>query len=103
MLGNPTVDPHGDPIPTSTGDIAPTEQSSLLSCPLQTRLHVTRVQDQSTDFLQLVDRRGLRPGQTVRVLARDEAADTVDIEVAGTERLNLGFRAASKILVEPSP
>lgn len=100
MLGNPTVDPHGDPIPTSTGDIAPTQQANLLSCPLQLRLQVTRVQDQSTDFLQLVDRRGLRPGQVVRVLGRDEAADTVQLEVAGGDQLSLGFRAASKILVE---
>jgi DtxR family Mn-dependent transcriptional regulator len=103
MLGGPTVDPHGDPIPTSTGDIPPTQKASLLSCPLRTLLQVARVQDQSPDFLQLVDRRGLRPGQSVRVLGRDEAADTVDLEVGAGERLNLGFRAASKILVEVPP
>ena len=101
MLGSPTVDPHGDPIPTPTGVIPPTRQASLLSCSLKKRLQVARVQDQSADFLQLVQRRGLRPGQTVRVLARDEAADTVELEVGQGERLNLGFRAASKILVEP--
>lgn len=103
VLGFPTVDPHGDPIPSSTGVIPPTKQASLLSCPLDRRLQVARVQDQSADFLQLVKRRGLRPGQTVRVLGRDEAADTVDLEVGERkpERLSLGFRAASKILVEP--
>ncbi len=100
MLGSPTVDPHGDPIPTSSGIIPPTHQASLLSCPLERDLQVARVQDQSPDFLQLVQRRGLRPGQSVRVLGRDEAADTVELEAAG-ERSSLGFRAASKILVEP--
>jgi len=103
MLGHPTADPHGDPIPTPTGVIPPTKQASLLTCPLDRRLQVARVQDQSADFLQLVKRRGLRPGQTVRVLGRDEAADTVELEVGEgkPERLSLGFRAASKILVEP--
>ena len=101
MLGSPTVDPHGDPIPTPTGVIPPTRQASLLSCSLKKRLQVARVQDQSADFLQLVPRRGLRPGQSVRVLGRDEAADTVELEVGEGERLSLGFRAASKILVEP--
>jgi DtxR family transcriptional regulator, Mn-dependent transcriptional regulator len=103
MLGFPTVDPHGDPIPSSTGVIPQAKQASLLSCALDERLQVARVQDQSADFLQLVKRRGLRPGQAVRVLGRDEAADTVDLEVGESklERLSLGFRAASKILVEP--
>ena len=103
MLGFPTVDPHGDPIPTPTGVIPPTQQASLLSCQLDRPLQVARVQDQSADFLQLVQRRGLRPGQAVRVLGRDEAADTVELEVGEgkPERLSLGFRAASKILVEP--
>src|SRR5262245_25674659 len=103
MLGFPTVDPHGDQIPSSTGVIAKGKQASLLSCALDRPLQVARVQDQSADFLQLVKRRGLRPGQAVRVLGRDEAADTVDLEVGGKkpERLSLGFRAASKILVEP--
>jgi DtxR family Mn-dependent transcriptional regulator len=101
MLGSPTVDPHGDPIPTSTGVIPSTDQATLLTCALGRPLEVARVQDQSPDFLQLVQRRGLRPGQPVRVLARDEAADTVELEVGDGERLSLGLRAASKILVEP--
>jgi DtxR family Mn-dependent transcriptional regulator len=101
MLGSPTVDPHGDPIPSSSGDIAASDTTSLLSCPLRAALQVARVQDQSPDFLQLVQRRGLRPGQGVRVLTRDEAADTVELDVEETGRLSLGFRAASKILVTP--
>jgi len=100
MLGSPTVDPHGDPIPTPGGDILAPEQESLVVCPLLRPLQVARVQDQSADFLQLADRRGLRPGQPLRVMARDEAADMVELELESGERLSLGFRAASKILVE---
>jgi DtxR family Mn-dependent transcriptional regulator len=99
MLGYPAVDPHGDPIPSAGGAFAETEQASLLTCPLERTLQVARVRDQSADFLQLVQRRGLRPGQEVRVVRRDEAADTVELEIPDGERLSLGFRAASKILV----
>jgi DtxR family Mn-dependent transcriptional regulator len=101
MLGSPTVDPHGDPIPTPTGVIPAREQPSLISCPLDEGMQVARVQDQSPAFLQLVQRRGLRAGQAVRVLGRDEAADTVELALGEGERLSLGYRAASKILVEP--
>jgi DtxR family transcriptional regulator, Mn-dependent transcriptional regulator len=99
MLGFPAADPHGDPIPSAAGTISEQEQPSLVSCSLQTPLRVARVRDQSPDFLQLVQRRGLRPGSELRVLGRDEAADTVDLELVGGERLSLGYRAASKILV----
>ena len=102
MLGFPAADPHGDPIPTAGGVMPEREQPSLLTCSLGDELQVARVADQSPDFLQLVQRRGLRPGQSLRVLGRDEAADTVELELAGGERLSLGLRAASKILVAPA-
>src|SRR4029453_4352793 len=34
MLGRPTHDPHGDPIPTPEGTIATDHLESLLTCPL---------------------------------------------------------------------
>jgi len=102
MLGSPTVDPHGDPIPTASGVLPPDEPESLIVCALLRPLVVARVRDQSPDFLQLVQKRGLRPGQGLQVLARDETADAVEIELAQGERCSLGFRAASKILVEPA-
>ncbi len=34
MLGHPTHDPHGDPIPTAEGTITPRHLESLLTCPL---------------------------------------------------------------------
>src|SRR5919198_1573453 len=34
MLGRPTHDPHGDPIPTAEGTIAPLNLESLLTCPI---------------------------------------------------------------------
>ena len=36
MLGRPTHDPHGDPIPTAEGMIAPRHFESLLTCPIST-------------------------------------------------------------------
>lgn len=99
LLGHPSVDPHGDPIPDARGEVAEPQLASLVSCPLAQPMRVMRVDDQSPEFLQLVERRGLRPGSRVSVVARDEAADTVELSLAGGEPLSLGLRAASKILV----
>jgi DtxR family Mn-dependent transcriptional regulator len=102
MLGYPSVDPHGDPIPDIHGVVAAPVLPSLLTCEIGSPLRVARVADQSRDFLQLVERRGLKPGSALRVEHRDEAADTVDLRLASDEPLSLGNRAASKIFVEPA-
>src|SRR6185295_9337168 len=41
MLGRPTHDPHGDPIPNPEGAIAARHLESLLTCPIKTPLTVT--------------------------------------------------------------
>src|SRR6266851_5897773 len=45
MLGRPTHDPHGDPIPNQDGAISTKHLESLLTCPLSTPLKVTRITD----------------------------------------------------------
>ncbi|HUO86025.1 MAG TPA: metal-dependent transcriptional regulator [Thermoanaerobaculia bacterium] len=100
MLGYPAVDPHGDPIPDARGVVRERPLASLIDCPAGEPVRVARVADQSPEFLQLVERRGLKPGSGVTVVARDEAADTLELELADGGSLALGTRAASKILVE---
>ena len=100
MLGFPSADPHGDPIPDVHGVFEAPPLPSLLTCELGASLKVARVADQSREFLQLVERRGLKPGCALQVESRDEAADTVELRLDGGEPLNLGYRAAGKILVE---
>ncbi len=102
MLGYPSVDPHGDPIPDVHGVVTAPILPNLLTCDVGAGFRVSRVADQSRDFLQLVERRGLKPGSGVRVEHRDEAADTVDLRLESGEALSLGNRAASKIFVEPA-
>lgn len=106
MLGKPQVDPHGDPIPTSQGKVNQPKVTSLLRCPIGVELCVVRVADQHPDFLQLVEREGLKPGSRLEVESRSEAADTVLLIRAERDQFSLGFRAASKIMVnsgEESP
>ncbi len=103
MLGEPDVDPHGDPIPTAGGEVEHRELQSLLDCPLDVWLQVARVTDQAADFLQLVETENLKPGSRLMVTGRDEAADTMQLERRGVGPLALGWRAASKILVAERP
>src|SRR5687767_6292051 len=77
MLGRPSVDPHGDPIPDAEGTVFRHEYDTLLTCPLNEPVRVSRVSDQDRDFLQFIERHDLKPGAIVRVEERDQAADSV--------------------------
>src|SRR5436190_13394332 len=99
MLGRPTTDPHGDPIPNADGAFPRQQLDTLLTCPVGTPLKVSRVADQDPAFLRFIENNDLKPGQPVEVEARDAAADAVLLR-ARTGRVTIGARAASKLLVE---
>jgi len=99
MLGRPETDPHGDPIPNADGLVKPQKVQTLLTCPLDTTVTVTRVIDQDKDFLRFIEHHNLKPGETIEVEARDQAADSVRVRGSNRKRLTIGTRAASKLLV----
>jgi DtxR family Mn-dependent transcriptional regulator len=100
MLGRPTSDPHGDPIPNPDGAIANRELDTLLTCPVGMRLRVTRIADQDPAFLRFIESNTLKPGQPVEVETRDAAADSVRLRLKDDTIVTIGTRAASKLLVE---
>jgi DtxR family Mn-dependent transcriptional regulator len=100
MLGRPTHDPHGDPIPNPDGDMPSDHQDSLLTCPVGTPLRVTRITDQDPAFLRFLESHDLKPGERVEVETRDAAADSVRLHGKDRRPITIGARAASKLLVE---
>jgi DtxR family Mn-dependent transcriptional regulator len=100
MLGRPEVDPHGDPIPDAEGVVKPQSAQTLLTCPLHTRVIVRRVIDQDKMFLRFIERHNLKPGESIEVEERDNAADSVRVRGSDDRRITIGTRAASKLLVQ---
>lgn len=101
LLESPSVDPHGDPIPTAKGHVADLRHPSLADCPPGRTYKVARIVDQEAAFLQFVERCGLMPGVSVAVERRDPSADAVTVMAQQGEPVTLGMSAAAKILVEP--
>jgi DtxR family Mn-dependent transcriptional regulator len=68
QLGDPTHDPHGDPIPTR--DLRIEEGSSECLAGLETgaRGRFTRISDQDPAMLRYLDERGIRPGDDFEVV-----------------------------------
>src|SRR3954463_5608676 len=99
-LGQPSVDPHGDPIPSAKGKVAAIRHESLADCAVERTFRVARVIDQDPAFLQFVERCGLMPGVTVTVQGRDKLADAIWVRPGDRRAITLGTSAAAKILVE---
>ena len=84
VLGNPTVDPHGDPIPTPDGDIEEVASIPLSEVPAGTSVEVRHVEESQPERLRYIASVGLRPGVRVRVVDRQPFHGPITIEVAGS-------------------
>jgi DtxR family Mn-dependent transcriptional regulator len=97
ILGHPSTDPHGDPIPNrKTMLFDQGRGATLATCDVAKPLRVERILDQTSEFLEFIQRTGLKPGSKVRVSDRDQAAGVVRCEV-GESSIALGFPEAAKI------
>jgi DtxR family transcriptional regulator, Mn-dependent transcriptional regulator len=101
LLGRPSVDPHGDPIPTAEGTVAPSDNLDLSTAPLDAPMIVTRITNQDSDFLRFIEQHELMPGKVVVVTSRSTNADAVALSGPAGTATTLGTRAARHILVRP--
>jgi DtxR family Mn-dependent transcriptional regulator len=83
VLGNPAVDPHGDPIPTSEGDIAEPASIPLSEVPAGASVEVRQVEEGQPDRLRYIASLGLRPGVRLTVVDRQPFHGPMTIDVAG--------------------
>jgi DtxR family Mn-dependent transcriptional regulator len=67
-LGHPTVDPHGDPIPTAYGEMARIESRPLTDWPIGQPALIVHLEDEPPAVFAQIAAQGLRPGQVVRVV-----------------------------------
>ena len=98
-LGNPTHDPHGDPVPTASGTLPPVDGLPLLSLEKGAYARIVHIEDEPKSlFSQLVDC-GVHPGMEFRLL--DVSPKEIVIRSEGSDR-NLSSLAAANITVSPA-
>ena len=70
-LGDPTHDPHGDPIPTRDGEIDEPPTRALADLEPGERGIFVRVSDSDPEMLRYLHDRGIAPGDRFEVVARE--------------------------------
>lgn len=80
-LGYPGFDPHGDPIPDSKGKITTGKVYSLSEAPLNTSLQVSRISNQSHEFLELLKHKGLGIGTQLEIRKRFDFDGSLQVKL----------------------
>ncbi len=99
MLGHPTHDPHGDPIPTREGEIAEHNTNPLAAVEAGLHVVVERVSDEDPALLNHLESLGLLPGATLEIVGKEPFEGPLKIRVGDREHM-LGYRIASQIFVD---
>src|SRR5215213_7232797 len=86
-LGDPSTDPHGDPIPSAELDIADDATFSLTELEPGETARFERVSDRDSEMLRYLDERGIHPGVQLALRAREPFEGPLFVEVAGAEHV----------------
>jgi DtxR family transcriptional regulator, Mn-dependent transcriptional regulator len=98
-LGNPTRDPHGDPIPTADLRIEELPTDSLDALPKGARGTLVRVSDSDPEMLRYLADRGIAPGDSFEVVDRQPFGGPLFVRF-GSDVHPLGGQLALAMRVE---
>lgn len=103
LLGHPTHDPHGDPIPTVDGDLPPSSMDPLASVDEGTEVLIQRVSDADPELLRYVERLGLMPQVVIRIEDKAPFNGPITLAVPSREEpVIIGHEVAGSIYVLPT-
>jgi DtxR family Mn-dependent transcriptional regulator len=98
-LGHPTIDPHGDPIPSADLELEESPTRSLESLVPGDEGTFVRVSDADPEMLRYLARQGVLPGGHLQVLERQPFGGPLLVSVDGREH-TLGGQLAGAMRVE---
>ncbi|MCS7055174.1 MAG: metal-dependent transcriptional regulator [Thermoflexales bacterium] len=102
LLGHPTVDPHGDPIPTKDGAVAASSKATLDGVAEGRRVRIERVRDENPELLREVAGLGLMP-QTVVTMGHRTNDAALTVYLSDGQPRHVSIEIARNIFVVDLP
>ena len=99
VLGSPSVDPHGDPIPSKSGTIKAIRSFPLSSIGEGTNVRVVRVNDANPELLQYASSIGLTLNKKISLKQRIKFDKSLVVKI-GTKDITISATLAENIYVE---
>jgi DtxR family Mn-dependent transcriptional regulator len=101
-LGNPTHDPHGDPIPTTDGRIEESSTESLDALEVGAAGMFVRISDSDPEMLRYLAARGIKPGDAFEIVDKQPFGGPTFARFEAAEVHVLGGDLARAMRVEVS-
>jgi DtxR family Mn-dependent transcriptional regulator len=99
FLGNPTEDPHGDPIPNAEGQILKIDKR-LLSELAESQFGIcVGVKDTSSEFLKYLDKQEIALGSKIEILSKESFDLSLRIKV-DSKVLTVSNKIASNLYIQ---
>ena len=98
LLGHPTIDPHGDPIPDMLGHVHVAPSVRLSDVPAGQQVCVQRLTTRDPDLIRYLELLGLVPGAVLHLESRTPYGEVLTVLVGDTPRL-IGTVIADQVQV----
>ena len=99
LLGFPTHDPHGDPIPDKEGNVNTIDKILLSTLHKDESGFCVGVNDSSSEFLRFLDKKKITLGKKITVLEKEDFDDSLFIEIDG-EKLSISKKIANNLYLK---
>jgi DtxR family Mn-dependent transcriptional regulator len=117
QIGNPVFDPHGDPIPTASGDLPPKKGKPLTEMKVGEFANIIHIEDEPNAIYSQILAEGLYPGMQIRmtensdrrikIIANGEEcifspliAENITIDILQVEKQHIGkFKTLSSLKI----
>ena len=98
LLGDPTHDPHGHPIPTRSGRIVDVAAFPLAEAGEGQDVEIHRIADEDPELLRYFEEHRLLPHERVRVHSKAPMHGPIELR-RGRKRTLIGYDVAEKVFV----
>ncbi len=100
LLGYPTHDPHGHPIPSADLELTEAATTPLVQIEAGQTVRILQVSDTDAERLQYLEEMGLLPSNRVDVVSKAPFKGPLTLRIGGRERV-VGYHLASAVHVAP--
>ncbi len=101
LLGFPTVDPHGSPIPNKNGEIENHNYKSISEYGAGTKVVLKALRDSSTDFLLFLDKKEIQLGTQILIQHLESFDKSMTISYGRFSDQVLSSSISNRLFVEP--
>jgi DtxR family Mn-dependent transcriptional regulator len=99
LLGFPTIDPHGSPIPDKLGRVKETHYVSLADCEAGQNVVLAALTSSSTEFLEFLNSRNLSLETQIAIHSQEMYDQSMVVSYLSHSKETLSEKVCEKLLV----